>query len=84
MDLFIALLALSLGSMHLGGAVAFLIKVFWGQDLNIIVYGFLTYIHIPFGLSLAIYLGYNIFNPALLGRAFLQASFPCNIEEKQH
>ena len=61
----LALVALSLGSMHLGGAVAFLMKVIWAQDLDVIVYGYLTYIHVPFGLTLSAYLGYDLFNPKL-------------------
>ncbi len=79
----LALLALSLGSMHLGGAVAFLAKLIWLVDLDIILYGFLTYIHLPFGLIIAIYLGFDIFKPklkwwmvalyAVLGIAYLTA-----------
>ena len=61
----IALLALTLGLMHLGGATAFIMKLFWGLDLDIYVYGFLSYIHIPLGWTLAVYLGYEIFNPKL-------------------
>jgi len=61
----IALLALTLGLMHLGGATAFIMKLFWGLDLDITVYGFLSYIHTPFGWTLAVYLGYEIFNPKL-------------------
>ena len=30
------------------------------------MYGFLNYIHIPFGLSLAIYLVFNVFEPKLV------------------
>ena len=62
---FLALLALSLGLMHLGGAVAFIMKVFWQQDIPINLFGFLSYVHIPFGLSLAIYLGFDVFTPKL-------------------
>ena len=61
----LALLALSLGLMHLGGTVAFFMEVFWRQPIPINVYGFLNFIHIPIGLSLAIYLGFDVFQPKL-------------------
>ncbi len=67
---YVGLLALSLGSIHLGGTVAFLVKILYGQDLDIILYGFLTYIHMPIGLSLAIFLGYDIFKPKLKWKMF--------------
>lgn len=61
----LALLALSLGSMHLGGSVAFFMKLFWELDLNYVVYGYLTYIPMPVGFTLAIFIAYEVFNPKL-------------------
>jgi hypothetical protein len=61
----LAILALSLGSMHLGGSVAFFMKLFWEQDLSYVVYGYLTYIPMPVGFTLAIFIAYEVFNPKL-------------------
>ncbi|MHA1111461.1 MAG: hypothetical protein ACTSRE_10200 [Promethearchaeota archaeon] len=61
----LAILALSLGSMHLGGSVAFIMKLFWELDLNYVVFGYLTYIPMPVGFTLAIYIAYEVFNPKL-------------------
>ena len=57
----LALLVLSLGSMHLGGAVDFFMKLILNENLNYIVYGYLNYIHIPLGMTLAVYIVYKIF-----------------------
>jgi len=62
---FLAILALSLGSMHLGGSIAFFMKLFWQQDLNYVAYGFLTYIPMPVGFTLAIYIAFEVFKPKL-------------------
>ena len=56
---YVGLLALSLGSMYLGPTVAFFMKWIWGQDLDVILYGYLSYIHTPIVLSLAMFLGYK-------------------------
>jgi hypothetical protein len=61
----LAFLALSLGSMHLGGAVAFLFRIISGIDISYITYGYLTYIPMPVGFVLAIYIAYEVFNPKL-------------------
>ncbi len=68
---YVGLLALSLGSMYLGPTVAFITKFMTGQDIDVVLYGFLTYIHYPVVLSLAMYLGYNIFKPHLRWRMLL-------------
>ena len=61
----LAILALSLGSMHLGGSVAFFMKLVWEQDLDYITYGYLTYIAMPVGLTIAVYIGFEVFTPKL-------------------
>jgi len=61
----LALLALSLGSMHLGGAVAFLLRIIANIDITYITYGYLTYIPMPVGFVIAIYIAYEVFNPKL-------------------
>ncbi len=61
----LAILALSLGSMHLGGSVAFFMKLIWDLDLSYVVYGYLTYIPMPVGFTLAIFIAYEVFNPKL-------------------
>ena len=65
---YVGILALSLGSFYFGATTAFIVKVFYGQDLNVILYGLLTYLHLPIGLSLAVFLAYNIFKPHLKWR----------------
>ncbi|TFG21314.1 MAG: hypothetical protein EU530_00780 [Promethearchaeota archaeon] len=62
---FLAFLALSLGSMHLGGSVAFFMKLIANQDITYITYGFLTYIPLPIGLTLAVFIGSDVFQPKL-------------------
>ncbi len=61
----LAILALSLGSMHLGGSVAFFMKLIANQDLTYIAYGFLTFIPLPIGLTLAVFIGSEVFQPKL-------------------
>ena len=61
----LAFLALSLGSMHLGGSVAFFMKLIWEQDLSFEIFGFLTYIPMPVGFTIAIFIAYEVFNPKL-------------------
>lgn len=61
----LAVLALSLGSMHLGGAVAFLLRIISDIDITFITYGYLTYIPMPVGFIIAIYIAYEVFNPKL-------------------
>ncbi len=61
----LALLALSLGFMHLGGTVAFLMRILAGTDITYTTYGYLTYIPMPVGFILAIYIAYEVFNPKL-------------------
>jgi hypothetical protein len=61
----LAVLALSLGSMHLGGSVAFFVKLLAGVDISYVTYGYLTYIPMPVGFVLAIYIAYEVFNPKL-------------------
>ena len=64
---FLAILALSLGSMHLGGSVAFFMRILAGTDITYTTYGYLTYIPMPVGFILAIYIAYEVFNPKLKG-----------------
>ena len=61
----LAVLALSLGSMHLGGAVAFLLRIIANIDISYITYGYLTYIPMPVGFIIAIYIAHEVFNPKL-------------------
>lgn len=64
----VSLLALAFGSLYLGGTVSFFSKLFWNHDLDYLLYGFLTYSHTPIGVSLAMYLGYDIFKPQIKWR----------------
>lgn len=68
---FVGFLALFLGALYLGASVNFIGKLFWNIDIDLVLYGYLTYIHTPIGISLAMFLGYDIFKPKLKWRMLI-------------
>ncbi|WP_371804768.1 hypothetical protein [Candidatus Lokiarchaeum ossiferum] len=67
----VGFLALFLGGLYLGASVNFIAKLFWNIDIDLLLYGYLTYIHTPIGISLAMFLGYDIFKPKLKWKMFI-------------
>ncbi len=60
----IAGMAFGMGLLYLGPTTAFFYLLFTGTNISGIVYGYLSYFTQPLTLTLALYLGFDIFKPS--------------------
>ncbi len=59
----VALLAIGMGTFFLGPTTAFFHLIVTGSNIDKILYGYLSYLTTPIALTLAMYLGFDIFKP---------------------
>ncbi|GAB4317398.1 MAG: hypothetical protein Kow0069_20130 [Promethearchaeota archaeon] len=65
---YVALTGFTGGSFYLGPVASFFHVLATGENLDFITYGFLSYAHVPLAIVNAMYLGFELFHPAVRNR----------------